>query len=388
MKVLFMERKTFGNEDMLAAYKQLQYEVTCFPVPPNLERRDAKIEADLTSTLQNFVPDYVFSFNYLPIVATVCNQVGIPYLSWTYDSPYVMLYSYTVIYPCNRIFVFDKAWCEEFWRNGITSIHYLPLAANTDRLDNMTATDAFKSAPYAPKGDVAFIGALYNEKHQFFERMTDLSPWCKGYLEGIMAAQHHVYGYNFIESMLTPSVINQLKQALPMETNPDGVESLEYLFAQYVINRKLTNIERQIYLSQTASRHTLDLYTPNTSYSLPGAINHGPIDYYDAAPYVYKLSPISLNITLRSIHSGVPLRAFDIMGAGGFLLSNYQSDFNDFFVPGEDYAYYDSEESLQSQIDYYLTHEDERITIARNGHEKIKSHHTYLHRIREMESYL
>ena len=30
------------------------------------------------------------------------------YVAWIYDNPYVLLYSYTIIYPGNYVFVFDK----------------------------------------------------------------------------------------------------------------------------------------------------------------------------------------------------------------------------------------------------------------------------------------
>ena len=45
----------------------------------------------------------------------------------------------------------------------------------------------------------------------------------------------------------------------------------------------------------------------------------------------------------------------------GFLLTNYQADFADCNVPGEDFVYYESKEDLLSKIDYYLKHEDKRI---------------------------
>ncbi len=388
MKILFMEWNSFGKEDMLDAYSRLNYEVTRITVPPKLERRDADFEEKLAATIETIKPDYVFSFNYLPLVATVCNKENTPYISWIYDSPYVMLYSYTVIYPCNRIFLFDRSWCEEFWKSGINTIYYLPLAANPTRLDSMKQDESFLSSKLAPSGDVSFIGSLYTEKHQFYERMKDLSPKVRGYLEGIMAAQHQVYGYNFIEQLLTKDILSELQKALPMQVNHDGVETLEYLFGQYVINRKLTGLERQTYLSEISKYHPLDLYTHNTDYTLAGAVNHGPVDYYDKAPYVFRHSPINLNITLRSILSGIPLRAFDIMGAGGFLLTNYQSDFEGLFTVGEDYAYFDSEDSLLAQIDYYMEHDTERRNMAQCAHEKIIEQHTYFHRILEMEQYL
>ena len=101
-------------------------------------------------------------------------------------------------------------------------------------------------------------------------------------------------------------------------------------------------------------------------------------------PYIFKQSKINLNITRRGIKSGVPLRAIDIMGCGGFLISNYQADFLDYFVPGGDFVCYESKEDLIQKVDYYLSHEKERQAIAKSGHEKVAAGHTYRHRVRQM----
>lgn len=111
---------------------------------------------------------------------------------------------------------------------------------------------------------------------------------------------------------------------------------------------------------------------------------HGSVNHREEMPMVFKQSRINLNITLRSIKSGIPLRGFDILGAGGFLLSNYQPELLDLFVPDEDFVYYESREDLLQKVDYYLCHEDERQAIARNGHDKVAAKHTYRHRVREM----
>ena len=117
---------------------------------------------------------------------------------------------------------------------------------------------------------------------------------------------------------------------------------------------------------------------------MPGLRNHGSVDSYSEMPLVFKQSKINLNITLRSIQNAIPLRAFDIMGAGGFLLTNFQAEFLDFFVPGEDFIYYEDKEDLLKKIDYYLIHEDERAAIAKNGHDKVAAARTYRHRVKEM----
>ena len=169
-----------------------------------------------------------------------------------------------------------------------------------------------------------------------------------------------------------------------MDPNPDGVESREYLYAQYVINRKITGLERDELLRAVTQQFRFDLFTPNRNYALPNLTNHGTVDYYQQMPLVFKQSRVNLNISLRSIKSGIPLRAFDIMGSGGFLLSNFQADYLDEFVPGEDFDYYESKEDLMHKLNYYLSHEEERMAIARNGHDKIADGHTFRHRVREM----
>ena len=191
-----------------------------------------------------------------------------------------------------------------------------------------------------------------------------------------------------MQQTLTPDIIDDLMRVLPMQPDPTSVESVEYLYAQYVINRQITATERAQLLTAIGRKYTYDLYTPDKNLQLPGCINHGPVDYYDMAPYVFKTARINLNISLRSIKSGMPLRIFDIMGAGGFLLTNFQADFLDYFVPGEDYVYFDSTNDLLQKLDYYLTHEKERAAIAQNGYEKIKAQHTYKHRIEEILSRL
>ena len=164
----------------------------------------------------------------------------------------------------------------------------------------------------------------------------------------------------------------------------DGVETSAWTYAQYFINRKITQTERAELLATIGERFPVVLYTHDRSFSAKGVQTRAAIDFYDTMPYVFKCTDINLNITLRSITRGIPLRIFDIMGAGGFVLTNYQPDLLHFFTPGEDFVYYESPDDLISKIDHYLEHEDERRRIAANGHERITEHHTYDHRIREI----
>lgn len=391
MKVLLIEWKSFGNEDIADAFNQLGYTTVRFPFDNHGElHHDETIEGNLIASIEKNSPDFVFSFNYFPIISIACNKANIKYISWIYDSPQVLMYSYTIANPCNIVFTFDKSQYIIFSQNRISTVHYLPLAANTDRLSAMKDFSGFKASPWNIKADISFIGSLYTEDHQFYNRLTGISDYTRGFLEGIINTQKNIYGYNFVEYLLKEhkEIIDDMMKSLPMTPDSSSVATTEYLFAQYVINRQITALERTENLSYIGQRFSYDLYTQDSSVKLQGAYNHGKIDYYDMAPYVFKSSKINLNFTLRSIISGIPLRCFDILGAGGFLMTNYQEDFADCYVPGEDFVYYEDKEDMISKIDYYLSHESERKEIAQNGFNRTAQNHTYIQRVLEMIEYL
>ena len=83
-------------------------------------------------------------------------------------------------------------------------------------------------------------------------------------------------------------------------------------------------------------------------------------------PLIFHYSKINLNITSKSIRSGLPLRIFDILGCGGFLLTNYQPELSNYFTPGYDLVCYSSEDELLEKTEYYLSHEKERIETIFN----------------------
>lgn len=387
MKILFMNWKSFGNEDILDAFTHLaddgeKADVVLFPFENTADRNNPEIEQRLEEGIKKECPDFVFSFNYYPIISKVCNEMGVKYVSWVYDSPHIALYSFTVINKCNYIFVFDSAMYEEFAAQGINTVHYLPLAVSTRRLDKLKPSQD-QISKY--RSDISFVGQLYTEEHNFYDRCEQkIDDFTKGYLEGVMSAQQQVYGANFVKECLTPEIMKALMEKFPMEPNADGVETSEYMYANYMLDRKITSNERKNLISSIGQKHEIKLFTPDRTFTPKGIRNMGKIDYYNDMPYVFKCSKINLNITLRSITKGIPLRCFDIMGSGKMLLTNYQEDMFRFFTPGEDYCLYESKEDLLSKIEYYLLHEDERMKIEESAHEKMQNDHSYDVRVRQM----
>ena len=319
MKVLIFEWKNFGIEDVCEALEKLRVSHRCISTQLVRERKSTEFDSLFEDALTERY-DCVFTFNYSPVVSNCCRRHNLPYIAFIYDSPLVSLYSYTVINPCNYIFIFDKTLYLELKNQGIDTVYYAPLAVNTSRIKRQLSVNETNGAAeaHAPdfSAEVAFVGSMYNEKHNLFDRFKNLPPYVSGYLDAIMQAQLKVYGYYFIEELLTPNIIDELKKSVPLEPNKDGVETVSYLYAYYFIARKLAELERKDLLNAVSERFSTHLYTQNPTPELPKVKNCGPIDYYNHMPYIFSQSKINLNITLRSIRSGIPLRAMDIMCEG------------------------------------------------------------------------
>lgn len=381
MNILAFEHKNFGIEDLKEILPTMGHTIKVITTDLIFERSSAEFDALFDREIESDSYDFVFTFNYSVVLSNCCNRHNIKYVAWVYDSPLVCLYSYTITNPCNYIFLFDSAQYFELKNGGIDTVYYMPLAVNTTRLDRMICDERVHKVF---DSDVAFVGAMYNEKHNLFERLENLSPYTRGYLDSIMQAQLKVYGTYFIQELLTSNILEELQKCVPYTRNRDGIESPAYIYSDYFIARKITQMERHDLLGAVSEKFSTKLYTHNPTPELPKITNMGAIDFYDNMPYVFKCSKINLNISLRSIKNGIPLRCMDILGAGGFLLSNFQADFLEHFVPDEDFVYFESKDDLLKKCEYYLEHEDIRKQIAKNGYEKAKEFHSYEKRINDL----
>ncbi|MCR5128366.1 MAG: DUF3880 domain-containing protein [Lachnospiraceae bacterium] len=377
MKILLMDWPAFGGNTVKRVLIELGHEVEVFEFPQNSGETDRgeELTIRITEALLKSEAEVVFSFNYFPVIAIAVHACHRKYISWVYDSPAVYLYDMTVFFPENYIFHFDSYETERMRRDGVKNVFYLPLAADVDRYSRMVP-DADHRKKY--NTDIALIGSLYREKYGYFGKYTNFDEYLKGYLDGIVNAQEKVYGVNFLEEVLDRDIQERIMKTVPlMEGKGDRYDSAAWDFANYYLAMRVTANEREHMLKKLSECYKVSLYTGGATKELPQIRNMGTVDYYTEAPYAIKCAKINLNITLKSIRSGIPQRAMDIMGCGGFLLSNYQPDLCDEFVAGKDFVYYESIEHAVELTGYYLEHDEERKRIAENGYEKVRKSHNF-----------
>lgn len=331
----------------------------------------------LTGALDKKNYSYVISHNFIPIVAKVCRIYKIIYISWVMDSPAYHLYSDAIYSPYNRIFIFDKSLYDRMYMENPDCIFYYHLGSDTDWWDSVTIDDSKYNC------DVSFMGSMYTEMCKY-NAVKDVPDYIQGYMEGLMEAQLSVYGYNFLEESLDDDIAREYAKYADWDTSDDYRQNIKEVIADVYLGQKCSEIERHRIVNELYNLCDFRLYTNSDISHMPHIKNMGTIYYYDEMPLLYRQSKINLNITSKSIRTGVPLRVFDVLGCGGFLITNYQAEIPEYFEIGKDLVVYESIEDLKQKVLYYLEHDDIREEIARNGHQKVKQNYSFEICIREM----
>lgn len=370
MNILYYTWNEYTFKDCTECMKALGWNITVISHPLKDYDIDDEFMCEITAVIRSSNYDCIFSFNYFPIISRICMEQGLTYISWVFDSPNITMDSVTLKNPCNAVFTFDYATYEMYRNNGINTVHYMPLAYNHRRLKKLVS-----QLPQTYGHEVSFLGTLYNNEYNFFDQINYIPPQLKGYIDGLINSQLLIYGYDLISELFNHEKCNELAKYVNIDMGPLYENYRDKLFCN-MIHKKITVIERREFMQIIGKKYSLDLYSPSKPDNL--SVNYcGYAEYMNQMPEIFYTSKINLNITLRSITTGIPLRIIDILGANGFLLTNYQQELAEYFTNGVDLVWYESREDLMDKINYYLNHDTERIHIADNGHKKAEELFTY-----------
>lgn len=381
MRILFVKWKAYGQEILIKAFEKQGIAVDTIYYDAEkcgLLERCSFLEPLKEKIVQGNY-DFVFSFNYFPVVSTACEETNLKYVAWTVDSPLYTLYTKSIFNSCNYLFVFDKSSLLELQNMGVKHVWYLPLASDAENFDALFENASKKDF----HSDVSFVGNLYTDK-SFYNAIGDKKKYLDGYMEGLIAAQSKIWGMSFVEEVLKANTTLGLDKILQTEDDEEYIGNTYKAFANSCILCEITARERKEYLDFAGQYVSVDVYTGSDKKVIPHTNVKGKVDYLTEMPRVFHDSRINLNITLRTIKQGISLRVWDILACGGFLLTNYQPELEEFFEIGSDLVCYFSKEDMVDKILYYLEHEEERTEIARNGYEKVKAFHSYGCRVGEM----
>ena len=355
---------------------ELGHEVIIDEGEVHIQSYDESSKDDFAERLKDYRPDYVITFDLSPEIAEACREVGVPYIAWAFDSPLKELNGSFAMYPTTHAFCMDKKEIERMKDEGKkhSHLHYMHLAANIMMMRGLNVSKA-DAKMYGHQ--IAMVASLYDIGiYEGIAAKPEMSEWGKQAVNDYVNA--HVLDWRRDESIygrLPEEALAELISIFGDREVQYGMGNRRYYEAW--LGREITYRDRVRVLEELAKEWDIDLYTTSEKSIAERVRNHGLADPTQVAPKVYRLSKINLNLTLRSIETGTPLRIFDVMSAGGFIMSNYQKDLAELFVIDKEIVVFESLDELKEKIRYYLGHENERQRIARNGYEKVKRCYSY-----------
>lgn len=330
---------------------------------------------------------HMISVHLVDTLAVAAHMAEITYISIIWDAPYNKLFtSYGRMANC-WFSVFDKVECKRFKDGGIRHVIYQPLAVDDGAIREWDS-ELSDNMVQRYSHEICFVGQLYDNNF-YDEFCRNLPPVLQNYFTGVFEeAAFRWDGVNRIHGAVSNEMVEYIRRVTPgfQMVNFFDIEDAAYFENGYII-RKIGNIERICVLNLLAEAHHVTLYTTSKT-AAEERLRHveikPPICSEKDLHYTFKSSKINLNISLKGIEGGTPQRVMDIMGAGGFVLTNYCAETAELFEEDKEIVMFRTPEELLEKVDYYLTHDEEREQIARAGHEKTMKDYTYENKVREL----
>ena len=376
MKLLIYHWTSYLQYDVYEICKEKSINFQIFEWQFESKNRDENFTKWFCDTIPSGEYDAVLSINYYPVLSDVCMKKQIKYIALCYDNPLnVELIEETLGNSVNYVFLFDKIQFWQYAKQGFQTVYHLPLGVNRTRLTNLKISEAERKK-YA--AEVSFVGNLYESL--LYELMAPMDDYTKGYLNALMDIQRQIYGHYILDEAISEELIQNINSQY-LKQNPKTKLRLSKQALTFAMASEITRKDRLILLNICGVRYDTKFYSRDESSLVKHVTKCGQVDYVEEMPKVFACSKVNLNPSLRIIQTGIPLRAFDVMGAGGFLLTNYQEELYEYYENEKDMVIYESMEDAVEKIRFYLEHEDIRCKIAESGRRKTLEEHSLQERI-------
>lgn len=376
MRILFFDWGAYTFGDTKEAFCNAGIEIKTVTYCFDDKNHDDFFLYRFSKELKECTYDAVFSINYFPLVAECCHKENVKYIAWSYDNPLnVYNIEETLGYSTNFVFLFDRVQAADFIKKGYDNVFHLPLAVNCERLDKIIPS----KADFEKYGaTVSFVGKLYDSEYPVICAFFD--DYQKGYVDALINSQRELYGCYLLDNAITEGFIKSLNDNSQKKQGP--IITREAL--NYSVSAEVTRRERLMLLSLIGRYFDTKLYSREKHDFLKDVKFMGSAGYLYEMPLVFKTSKISLNNTLKCLQTGIPLRALDILGSGGFLLTNYQEEIAEYFEDGTEIVLYESASDAYEKVSFYAKKDDLREKIAKKGYEKARNLFNYKDRIKYM----
>lgn len=298
------------------------------------------------------------------------NLRGLPIqkVLWFLDSPKRVKTTAEELQATDACFSFDPTYLPELEAMGGKPCTFLPTAAGIEPMPGCGPEDHW---PDREGPEVGFMGALAVQRYQaVMEYWQQRDPDFVRILDSIVEA--------YLEDP-TESLEQRYE-------NTSGPERLPYEgFVVLYLEERVTYLKRLQALQRVAD---LGLKTyggvewgqRDWAFELTDCYTGLTPQYREELPQVYYHTKINVNVFHAQCVNSANPRVYDVLAAGGFLLTEYKPVLEEEFTPGEHLVCYRTHDELRELTEYYMAHDAEREAIARAGQQRVLERCTYRQR--------
>lgn len=292
------------------------------------------------------------------------------HVNWCVDDPfYEEIFMRKKFRPARlRIdFVSDRDYLIPMQNAGYNA-HFLPLA---------TDCNVFSPSKKPFERDCAFVGNSY------LAQIDEFTKGAEPFLDSITPFLADCLKRYLSDS--STDIAEELSACLPGVILQHGIQAPKAAFIAKHVAGYL--FRKQIVAALIRKVPSFTLYGDKGWERLFAGCSPEIIPYGEALRDIYTTTKINIDINRVVIRNGFTQRAFDTLACGSFVITSDKPIVGEFFNiegPHREIVTFSSPDELVDKVRYYISHETERITIARNGMRRVTENHTYNNRMAEL----
>ncbi|MBW1895109.1 MAG: glycosyltransferase [Deltaproteobacteria bacterium] len=352
--------------------------------PYTLDVKRLSVE-EISLAIRRFKPLVAFAVNYTNGLAELFESHGVDLICWEVDPATDHIQPISSNSDRAYVFTYREANIEEFVKAGFKKVEYLPLASDTEKR-SPAQLSAEEHGIY--DANMSFVGSSMTE-NAISLRKIFLSQY-KAYRDGSADAVEE--GNQLLEEILSIQ-----RQDFSIYVIPDLLDKTFFNFINYLFELPGA-YDPFILVGEIAASEKRINYIANLG-SLGvkvwgdegwrSAEQYG-VKYMGSAGHTFEINKIysasSINVDINRLYQMdiIPMRIFDIMACGGFVLAEHSTELNNIFEIGKEVETYSTFDELASKAAYYLNHESEALEIAERGRDEVRKNHRISTRVEHM----
>ncbi len=369
-------------QDLAEAFRDLGHEVLLLDVA-NLNEKAA---GALVPAVGEFKPDFavfygavgIIRYNAGPRVTHILQELDLPFAALIYDNPHLIM---DVLKwarsPLMNLFVWDDVYADELRAAGFERVNPIALATNPRRFAG-NLRQGHKGRDWQPPA-IAFVGSLPGE-----DRITQLRDELQA--DTLVHAILRIRRLN--PALSAYQAVKLLSRELDARTGERLVGLLDTPFSRklaYLTDVMLMR-ERRIAAVRALEGHGINVWgSENWREVLKNPDTYkGRIDYDNEVPVLYATASIVLDVPAGQLLTSVNQRVFDVLAAGGFIITEYRRDIEKHFRIGEEIVCYRDVNELVGLVEKFLHDPNGRAKITAAGQRRVLSQHTWHRRAEQI----